>query len=63
MPNELNRKIKWTLLKGHRHLSVKHGQQGNQNFNGQISNFGLLVFSKRERKFKKKMIESTCIKK
>ena len=28
MPNELNRKIKGTILKGHRHLSVKHGQQG-----------------------------------
>ena len=62
MPNELNRKIKGTILKGHRHLSVKHGQQGDQKFNGQRSNFGFIVFSKRERILKKKMIESICIK-
>ena len=63
MPNELNRKIKGTILKGHRHFSVKHGQQGDQNFNGQRSNFGHLVFSKRDRISKKKMIESIYIKK
>ena len=63
MSNELNRKIKGAILKGHRHLSVKHGQQGDQKFNGQRHNFGLLVLYKRERIFKKKMIESICIKK
>ena len=56
MSNELNRKIKGAILKGHRHLSVKHGQQGDQKFNGQRSNFGLLVSSKRERIFKKQIL-------
>jgi len=54
MPNELNRKIKGAILKGNRHLSVEHGQQGDQKFNRQRSYFGLLVFSKRERISRKK---------
>ena len=67
----LKGKDKWLLLvpalkcqtSSTGHLFVKHGQQGDQNFNGQRSNFGHLVFSKRDRISKKKMIESIYIKK
>jgi len=62
MPNELNRKIKGTILKGHRHLSVKHGQQGIKSLMDRDLISGSSSFPKETKDFQEKMIESICIK-
>ena len=63
MPNELNRKLEGTILKGHRHHSVKHDNRGIKSFMNRDLISGSSSFPKETKDFQEKMIESICIKK